>query len=47
MIMTMPKNREKAKTVQKTWASRCDVYYFLSSVNDQELRSIGRSSDRH
>ncbi|TPP58651.1 hypothetical protein FGIG_11975 [Fasciola gigantica] len=43
MIMTMPANRVKARAVQNTWAPRCDAYYFLSSVVDAELHSIGKS----
>ncbi|TGZ65663.1 hypothetical protein CRM22_005765 [Opisthorchis felineus] len=41
MILTMPKNHEdKAIVVQNTWASRCNVHFFLSSVENESLHSL-------
>ncbi|KAF7256058.1 hypothetical protein EG68_08324 [Paragonimus skrjabini miyazakii] len=38
MILTMPNNHAlQARAVKRTWASRCDDYFFVSSENDTQL----------
>ncbi|KAF5398855.1 Glycoprotein-N-acetylgalactosamine 3-beta-galactosyltransferase [Paragonimus heterotremus] len=38
MILTMPNNHAlQARAVKHTWASRCDDYFFVSSLNDSHL----------
>ncbi|GAA54625.1 glycoprotein-N-acetylgalactosamine 3-beta-galactosyltransferase [Clonorchis sinensis] len=47
MILTMPANHEtKAIVVQNTWASRCNVHFFLSSVENKSLNSLVQEESR-
>ncbi|CAL8068834.1 unnamed protein product [Calicophoron daubneyi] len=41
MIMTMPKaHKTKALAVQRTWANRCNAYFFVSSEVDANLHAV-------